>query len=101
MSVRSRLLLVVALFALLTGSAVHAQLTPIPPPPYSAGGVGETAAEACDAATQAVVAHCFLHGPISVGPAICRPIFDPNLEIIGRICTCTATTSFCRTFPHL
>jgi hypothetical protein len=62
---------------------------------YSQPGGGGTMADACAAATQAIADHCDGFGPITTDPGGCKKLYDLNGNVIGKVCTCTATTTYC------
>lgn len=88
------LMLVTALFA---GSATlaTAELVPIPRPPVSALGTGDTVAEACQDAAENLRDQCLLTGPITYSDARCFTVDPPGpLEPI-TLCHCVASTLIC------
>jgi hypothetical protein len=82
----------VAVFGLSFALTSEAQL---PGLSYSKIGVGYPMAEACANAVEAIEDACAFHGSITTQGLGCWPLFGLNGEIIGHVCRCKATTSFC------
>lgn len=62
---------------------------------YTRSGVGGTMAQACNNAVQAIHNDCDITGTITTNPGRCLPLYGPGGEVIGKVCTCEATASFC------
>lgn len=70
----------------------------VPAPSYSQTGTGGTMALACSNAVQKIKNNCDLHGTITTTQGSCQPLHDFNGNVIGYVCTCTATASYCVNF---
>lgn len=67
---------------------------------YSQNGAGDSRDAACAAATQKILDNCDSYGPITTDPTGCHKLYDLDGNVTGKVCTCTATTSFCAVFYH-
>jgi hypothetical protein len=85
---------ILAAAALATLAAGPLQATPAALA-YSQSGVGATMQQACANATQAILDHCDIHGPISTDPGGCWPLWDLYGELVGYACKCKATATYC------
>lgn len=85
-------LVFLAIFGLSFALTSEAQL---PGLSYSKIGVGYPMANACANAVEAIEDACALHGPITTNPMNCLPLWGLDGEIIGYVCRCKATTTFC------
>lgn len=65
---------------------------------YSQTGVGGSPAQACNNAIQKIEDNCDRHGPITTDPGGCKPLWGPDGSVIGWICTCKATATYCQIF---
>jgi hypothetical protein len=65
---------------------------------YTQSGVGSTMAKACNNAIQKIDDYCEAYGPITTDPGSCVPLWGINGEFLGYVCTCEATTAYCRKF---
>ncbi|HEX4952513.1 MAG TPA: hypothetical protein VF017_03845 [Thermoanaerobaculia bacterium] len=74
----------------LAATAVDAQL-----PSYSVTRTRGTTPQACSDAVQVIENQCASHGPITVNPRQCDPLFDFWGNLLGYACVCRATTTFC------
>lgn len=83
-----------AILAVLTALPASA----IPAPSYSQTAVGGTMAQACNNAIQEIKNDCDVHGTITTTPGSCKPLYDFNGNLLGYVCTCTATASYCANF---
>jgi hypothetical protein len=83
------------LLAIAALSAGPTLATPAPQLTYSQNGVGGTMDQACSRAIQEIQNDCDFMGPITTDPGSCKPLRNLEGQIIGYVCTCTATTSFC------
>lgn len=70
----------------------------IPSPSYTQSGVGGTMAQACNNAIQKINNNCDFHGPITTNPGSCKPLWGPDGTVIGQVCTCSATATYCGNF---
>lgn len=53
--------------------------------------------DACSSAVTEIQSHCDAgHGPISVQPRGCKPLYDFFGNLLGYICKCEARTTFCQ-----
>jgi hypothetical protein len=82
----------VTAFGLSFGFTADAQFVPLS---YSKIAVGYPMASACANAVEAIEDACALHGPITTQGLGCWPLFGLDGEIIGHVCRCKATTTFC------
>jgi hypothetical protein len=62
---------------------------------YTQSGVGGTMAQACNNAIQKIENNCDRHGPITTDPGSCKPLWGIDGSVIGQVCTCKATASYC------
>jgi hypothetical protein len=62
---------------------------------YTQSGVGGTMAQACNNAVQKIENNCDIHGPITTNPGSCKPLWGLDGQIIGYVCTCKATATYC------
>ena len=70
---------------------------------YTQSGVGGTMNQACNVAIQRIDNNCDIHGTITTDPGSCKPLWGPDGQAIGTVCTCTATATYCanlQDFPH-
>lgn len=84
--------------AILAATLFNAPAAQAIPFSYSQSGVGGTMAQACNNAVQKIENNCDFHGPITTDPGSCKPLWGLDGQIIGYVCTCTATTSACGKF---
>lgn len=65
---------------------------------YSQSGVGGSQAQACNNAIpiQKIEDNCDRHGPITTDPGGCKPLWAPDGSVIGWVCTCKATATYCQ-----
>jgi hypothetical protein len=84
-----------AVAALVTFAAPATQATPAPQLSYSVTGLSGSPAAACANATAMINDRCDVHGPITTQSLGCSPLWGPNGEVIGQVCRCKATTSWC------
>jgi len=89
------------LLALMAPALVPAQAETAPLLSYSQLGTGDTTAEACADAIQNIKDNCDFYGPISTSQKLCAPIYGPGLVVIGQLCSCKATTTYCGVFRPL
>lgn len=82
----------VAAFGLSFALTADAQL---PRLSYSKTAVGYPMSEACANAVEAIENACAFHGAITTSPINCLPLYGLNGELIGYVCRCKATTTFC------
>jgi hypothetical protein len=80
------------LAALFSGSALA---IPAPTLTYSQTAVGGSPDQACANAIEEIQSNCDIHGPITTEPMGCKALRNAEGQIIGWVCTCTATTSYC------
>jgi hypothetical protein len=83
-------LLVLAALATFNAPAVQAI-----PFSYSQSGVSGTMAQACSNAVQKIKNNCDFYGPITTTQGSCKPLWGIDGQVIGTVCTCTATTTAC------
>jgi hypothetical protein len=62
---------------------------------YTQSGVGGTMAQACNNAIQKIENNCDMHGSITTNPGSCKPLWGIDGSVIGQVCTCKATASYC------
>jgi hypothetical protein len=98
MKLRQLAFRLIAVAALATLAAPASEATPAPQLSYSVTRIGGTVPIACSLATQAIQDQCDFHGPITTTSLGCSPLWGPNGEVIGQVCRCKATTSFCGIF---
>jgi len=89
-----------AAFALLVlgASVAFADMTGPAGFPYSTTAFATNQAAACSSAASAVASHCPIHGTITTEPHGCLRMYNAQLEFIGYICSCEASTSWCQLF---
>jgi hypothetical protein len=91
-------------FCLLAIAALSAGPTlaiPAPSFTYSQTGAGGTMEQACSRAIQEIQNDCDFMGPITTSPQGCKALRNAEGQIIGWVCTCTATTSYCGNYIGL
>jgi len=86
------------LLALVAPAVFPAQAETAPFLTYTQSGDGGTMAQACASATQKILDHCDIHGSITTDPGRCLPLYGLDGSVIGRICTCEASTPYCGVF---
>jgi hypothetical protein len=89
------------LLALVAPAAVPVQAETAPFLTYTQSGVGGTMDQACTNAAEKIKDNCAVHGPITTDPGRCLPLLGPDGSVIGQVCTCEASTSFCAVFRPL
>lgn len=68
---------------------------PAPSLTYSQSAIGGTMDLACANAVAELHEDCDILGPITTSPQGCKALRNAEGQIIGWVCTCTATTSYC------
>lgn len=80
------------------GPGAPAAATAAPTLSFSRSAIAGNMARACENAVAMINDVCDVHGPITTTPSGCNPLWGPNGQVIGQVCTCVATTSFCGVF---
>lgn len=65
---------------------------------YSQTAIGGSPTQACNNAVQKIEDYCDRHGPITTDPGGCKPLWGPDGSVIGWVCSCTATATYCQIF---